>query len=77
MLITDFANNLSDLDLSLLELYWKRRFYPEEQNKMLNIYEKYIGIKLNRGCGKCRSEYLSKIGRVLKIKENDRKSKNP
>lgn len=71
MLINDLARILKREDLEELRELWKMRFYTEQQNRILDIYEDYIKQKLPRKCGKCRAEYIDKIRKVLKILEND------
>jgi len=70
MLIKDLADKITEEDIELLNKLFRRKFFKEEQEEIINIFERYTGVKTSRSCGKCRSETLYKVQRVLQIINN-------
>lgn len=68
MLIKDLAKKLSDTDVQKLEFLMNRKNYREEQEEIFSMFEKYVGEKVDRSCGKCRSETVFKMLKVLKVR---------
>ena len=71
MLIQDLAKKITPEDRDLLNTLFRRKFFKEEQESIIDIFERYTGVKVSRGCGKCRSEIIYKIQKILKILNND------